>query len=380
MEQLQYYGQHDDLISSIGTLKKYDKHMKEIIALMDYKSKFGSKHFDTPYRSGMDKKKLATYFREVGYTIHYRYLNEIDLKTNEYKNKHIIYTSSEDIGYLYKSYIEDIIYALELSGAKVIPEYKHLRANNNKVFMELYRDSLQLTENIKSVVFGSLKDIEMHLDTIEYPVVFKTSGGASGTGVSLVSSEKELLRKIKSESPRNYKMDAKDQLRALKHKGYIKESVYRKKFVLQQFIPDLVNDWKVYFFGEKLYIFKRPILSGRGIKASGGGYDNYYYGLEAEAPPGLFDFAFDIFQKLEVPHVSIDIAYDGTNFYLIEFQSLYFGTAGIPYSEGYFRKMKEGWRFIEQKLEVEKVFADSIIRYLSHQSDQVTSEAYQAEY
>ena len=66
MEQLQYYGQHDDLISSIGALKKYDKHMKEIIALMDYKSKFGSKHFDTPYRSGMDKKKLAAYFREGG--------------------------------------------------------------------------------------------------------------------------------------------------------------------------------------------------------------------------------------------------------------------------------------------------------------------------
>ncbi|MDY8136891.1 hypothetical protein [Aquimarina sp. 2201CG5-10] len=339
--------------------------MSSIIALMDYKSKFGSKHFDIPYRSGMDKQKLSNYFEEMDYTIEYKYLHDIDLENENYEGQNIIYTSSEDIGYKYKSYIEDIIYSLELSGAQVIPNYKHLRANNNKVFMELMRQYLKLTDNIKARMFGSMKDLLMNLDTVNYPVVFKTSGGASGTGVSLVESEKELITKVKEVNQRNYQTDFRDYGRALKHKGYIRESLYRQKFILQEFIPDLKNDWKVYVFEEKMYIFKRPLLKGRGIKASGGGYDNYFYGLQAEAPEGLFDYAQSIYNKMDVPHLSIDIAFDGKEFYLIEFQSLYFGTAGIPYSDGYFTRKEDSWDFITKKLDIEKVYADSIVSYLN---------------
>ncbi len=338
--------------------------MKSLIVLMDYKAKFGSKHFDIPYRSGMDKDKLSTYFNELDFRLEYMYLNEINLSKDTYTGKNIIYTSSEDIGYKYKSYIEDVIFALELSGANVIPSYKHLRANNNKVFMELMREFEGLTNNISARVFGSMKDLLMHLDTIIYPIVFKTSEGASGTGVSLIKTEKELITKIKQINQRDYNKDLRDYGRSLKHKGYIRESLYRQKFILQEFIPNLQNDWKIYIFGEKLYVFKRPLLKGRGIKASGGGYDNYFYGLEAEAPDGLFDFAQEIYTKMNVPHISIDIVFDGTEFYLIEFQSLYFGTAGIPYSEGYFMLKNEGWDFIANKLEIEKVYADSIIQYL----------------
>ncbi|WP_062053351.1 ATP-grasp domain-containing protein [Aquimarina longa] len=338
--------------------------MKSIVALTDYKSKFGSKHFDVPYRSGMDKDKLSKYFYDLEYRLEYKYFNDINLADDIFNGRDVIYTSSEDIGYKYKSYIEDIIYALELSGVTVIPAYKHLKANNNKVFMELMRQYEGLTGNIESQIFGSMKDLLMHLDTIQYPIVFKTSGGASGTGVCLIKSEKELIGKVKEINKREYSMDLRDYGRSLKHKGYIRESLYREKFILQKFIPDLQNDWKVYIFGERLYIFKRPLLKGRGIKASGGGYDNYFYGLEAEAPNGLFDFAQEIYKKLDVPHVSIDIAYDGDEFYLIEFQSLYFGTAGIPYSQGYFTKKEGVWDFITEKLEIEKAYADSIVLYI----------------
>ncbi len=341
--------------------------MKPITALIDYKSKFGSKHFDTPYRSGMDKQKLSTYFQDAGFDIDFKFLNEIDFRNEDYEGHPIIYTSSEDIGYHYKSYIEDVILALELSGANVIPSFKHLRMNNNKAFMEMMRDYAEITNNMHAMVFGCMKDLKMRLGTIKYPVVFKTASGASGTGVALVRNERELFAKVKEASTRHYKMDLKDHVRSLRHKGYIKESVYREKFILQEFIPELVNDWKVYLFGEKLYIFKRPILNGRGIKASGGGYDNYFYGEEAEAPEGLFDYALDIFNKLNVPHLSIDIAYDGKEFYLIEFQSLYFGTAGIPYSKGFFTKKDKTWVFVSQRFEIEKVFADSIAHYLAQE-------------
>ncbi|WP_108808442.1 ATP-grasp domain-containing protein [Aquimarina spinulae] len=350
--------------------------MKSIIALMDYKTKFGSKHFDTPYRSGMDKDKLSDYFNDMGFRLAYTYFNEINLSEGTFKDKDVIYTSSEDIGYKYKSYIEDVIYALELSGANVVPAYKHLRANNNKVFMELMRQFEDLTNNINAQVYGSMKDLLMHLNKVTYPVVFKTSEGASGTGVCLIKSEKELITKVKQINQRNYRSDLRDYGRSLKHEGYIRESLYRQKFILQDFIPNLQNDWKIYIFGEKLYVFKRPLLKGRGIKASGGGYDNYFYGLEAEAPDGLFDFAQEIYIKMNVPHISIDIVFDGNEFYLIEFQSLYFGTAGIPYSEGYFTHKNDDWEFVTKKLEVEKVYADSIVQYLEKKNVKKTEPIY----
>lgn len=350
--------------------------MKSIIALMDYKAKFGSKHFDTPYRSGMDKDRLKYYFNALGFQLEYIYLNDINLSKNTYQGKDMIYTSSEDIGYKYKSYIEDVIYALELSGANVVPSYKHLRANNNKVFMELMREFEGLTNNISAQVFGSMKDLLMYLEDIIYPVVLKTSEGASGTGVSLIKTEKELITKVKQINQREYNKDLRDYGRSLKHKGYTRESLYRQKFILQEFIPDLQNDWKIYIFGKKLYVFKRPLLKGRGIIASGGGYDNYFYGLEAETPDGLFDFAQEIYNKMNVPHISIDIVFDGKEFYLIEFQSLYFGTAGIPYSDGYFTQKNKVWEFVTNKLEIEKVYADSIVQYLEKTNIKNTESIY----
>ncbi|HCA43481.1 MAG TPA: hypothetical protein DEP28_09550 [Bacteroidetes bacterium] len=338
-----------------------------IIALVDYKNKFGSKHFDNPYRSGMDKDLLSKLFEEHGYNIEFEYFHKVDLRNVEnYRGVYIIYTSSEDIGYHYKSYIEDIVFGLEQIGAILIPEYKHLRANNNKVFMEFLRTSLLQESDFYSKHFGSLKDLLLDIKNITYPVVLKTAEGASGTGVFLVKDENQLIKFIKKIKDYNYlKEDIKDFFRPYLHKGYQRESRYRNKFIIQPFIPNLKNDWKVYVFGEKVYVFNRPIQKGRGIKASGGGYDNYFYGKEANIPDGLIDFAQHIFDKLQVPHASLDIAYNGHSFYLIEFQTLYFGTAGIPYSNGHYKKQNNKWIFQEEKRNIEEVFVESYTWFLN---------------
>ena len=133
---------------------------KKIIALVDYKNKFGSKHFDNPYRSGMDKNLLIKFFHDYGYELEFRYFHKIDLsKKSEYLGQNIIYTSSEDIGYQYKSYIEDIVLGLEKLSANVIPGYSFLRANNNKVFMEALRKIILEDNILKTYHFGSLKDL-----------------------------------------------------------------------------------------------------------------------------------------------------------------------------------------------------------------------------
>jgi hypothetical protein len=130
----------------------------------------------------------------------------------------------------------------------------------------------------------------------------------------------------------------KEYLRQYKHPGYRRESFYRGRLIIQNFIPGLEKDWKVYFFGKRAYVFRRPVFKKREFRASGGGYDNYSYGLAAEAPEGLLDFGWSIFRALGVPFVFNGSGMDGSRFYLLEFQCVYFGTAGIlkRYSHEYF--------------------------------------------
>lgn len=339
--------------------------MKKIIAICDYKGRFGSKHYDNPYRSGMDKKLLVQFFNVYGYEPEFVKCCDLDFNRNDLNGTPVIYTSIEDIGYHYKSFIEDIVYGLENSGAVVIPSYKHLRANNNKVFMEILRKLNIKDYSPASWVFGSYEDAVTHIHEIKFPCVIKESEGASGSGVFLAGNENEFHSIIRKVSKTRYpKEDFRDHLRKYRHQGYIMDSRYRSKFIIQEYISELTNDWKIYLMGKRLYIMRRPILKGRGIKASGGGYENYFYGMNANAPEGLFDYAEKIAKSLNVPNISLDIGFKNNVFVLFEFQSVYFGTASIVFSDGYYSKEGNTWKYVIERLEIEKVYVDGIISHL----------------
>lgn len=343
--------------------------MQKIILLTDYQNRFGSKYLDNPYRSGFDKALLKKYFNHHGYQPVFQSFASIDFYLENYADEPVLYTSSEDQDYHYKSFIEDVVLGLELHGAKVIPHFKYLRANNNKVFMEILRDQITSGPALKAKYYGTFEELKDDTATIQCPVVIKKTAGASGTGVFLAQSPKELL-KIAKRIART--RDSYDELwdygRSLKHPGYRRESRFRRKFIIQDYIPGLNNDWKIYAFGERYYIFNRPIKKGRDIRASGGGYENYRYGVKAQPPEGIFEFAESVHNKLDVPHSSLDIAYDGKQFYLLEFQCVYFGTAGIVLSEEYFKQRNGSWVSIPEQLDQERVYVESIVDYLNKQN------------
>ncbi len=342
--------------------------MKKLLALTDYKNRFGSKHFDVPYRSGMDKSLLIKHFNDLGFDIEFIQYSTLINQLVIPKDCFYIYTSSEDRGYYYKSFIEDIVFSLQGSGCTVVPEYKYLRANNNKVFMELLRKSTNDTDllSIESFAFGTAGEAIKAIGAFSFPVILKKSEGASGRGVYKADNTEQFIKIVnKIASTQNIFHDIKEVVREHKHKGYIRESMYRSKFIVQNMIPDLKNDWKVYYFMDKLFIFYRPILEHRVFKASGGGYDNYTYGTNAYIPNGIFNFVEKIMSYFNVPHASLDIAFDGKSFHLIEMQFIYFGTAGIPYSNGYFSKVDGDWIFIEKKLTIEEVYVQSISSFIN---------------
>ena len=132
---------------------------------------------------------------------------------------------------------------------------------------------------------------------------------------------------------------------------------------IQEFIQNLKSDYKVLIWGERYYIFERPVRNND-FRASGSGNEKYIYGSHVDLPEGIFNFSKQVFNQLNVPQLSLDIAYDGTTFYIIEYQVIYFGTVGHVLSDGFFLLIKGEWKFIPEKLDLEQVYAESIDFYI----------------
>ena len=339
--------------------------MNKITLLVDYRSCFGSRYDSKVYRNGMDKSLLKKYFKEHGFKVKFLSFFKINFR-EDHKGKIYLYTSSEDPGYLYKSYIEDIILGLTLKGAIVLPDYKYLRANNNKVFMEILRDisSNSAIKNIASNHFGTHDELINNFSELPDKTILKLSEGASSFGVFKAESHRELEKISKKVTKSRYVFDDLwDIGRSIKHKGYKRESINRKKVIVQNVIPDLDNDWKILIYDRKYYVMYRPVRKND-FRASGSGHDRYLYGNKTPIPDGLLDFCESIYKDMNVPNLSIDVAFDGKEFYLIEFQAIYFGSVCQRRSNCYHLKINKNWEMIKEKLDLEKVYADSIITYI----------------
>jgi glutathione synthase/RimK-type ligase-like ATP-grasp enzyme len=235
--------------------------MREILILTDYKGIFGSKQFSPTYRGGMDVNLIVELFGERGYNVEIKNIFKIETDEISEKRPIVLYTSSEDKNGLYKSYIEDIIFHLEKCNYYVLPSYAYLRAHNNKVAMELIRErsKLECIKTVKSRYYGAIEELNEDIENITFPVVIKSSSGAMSRGVVKANNPEELIRKAKTISRSlNVKHDIKEMLRKLKYLSKYKiESFHRYKFIIQNFIEGLENDWKILVYGNKCFVLYR---------------------------------------------------------------------------------------------------------------------------
>lgn len=336
--------------------------MITINIIIDYKKRFETKFTAIPYRSGFNKELLRQAFIKQGIEVNYIPFSDINFRNPNLKGQFFLACASEDHSGFYKSYIEDIILGLEQAGANVIPGFLQLKSHHNKLFMEIQRDLLheESIKKIYSLHFGTIEELVSYKGNISWPVVFKPASGSMSKGVSLAHNMKELKKAVikVSRSP-NIMNELKDKIRLLKYKGYIPESKYRKKYIIQTYIPNLTGDWKILVYGRKYYVLKRKNREND-FRASGGGRLSY----ERNLPEKMLDFAEKIINAFHVPNISLDIAYDGCEFYLLEFQFLYFGTYTIENSEFYFMKREQGWFQVEEKSILEEVYAESITNFI----------------
>lgn len=336
---------------------------KTILFLTDYKGFFSSKQMSNIYRGGMDLLKLSEIFNKYGYAVKIVNICKFISEISNYEPSFVLYTSSEDNCEHYKSFIEDVIFDLELRGFKILPKYDYLKAHNNKVAMELLRERSNYLplRTVKSYVFGTVEELKQNLNIISFPAVIKPYSGSMSKGVAKANSSNDLLKLAKRiTKTRNFFHDAKEVLRYIKYRNrYIGESRNRKKFIVQNFISNLNNDWKVLVFYNKCYVLYRGNRNND-FRASGSGNFEFL----RKVPDGLLDYAINVKEFFDVPHISLDIGFDDQQFHLLEFQFLYFGTTTLEKSPHYFKKSNDSWKIIEEKSDLETVYAESILDFI----------------
>jgi glutathione synthase/RimK-type ligase-like ATP-grasp enzyme len=336
---------------------------RKILILTDYKGFFGSKQKSKLYRGGFDLDKLVSRFATYSLYVTVSSFTDIQEDSINKDETLILYTSSEDNNSLYKSFIEDVIYNLEQKGFNLLPSYAYLKAHNNKVAMELLRERSTMLEinSIKSKAIGTLEELITQAEKFTYPVVLKPACGAMSKGVMKADSVNELISNARKIT-RSFDIlhDIKELLRKVKYRSYYrKESFHRSKIIVQNLITGLENDWKVLVYGTKCFVLYRGNRVND-FRASGSG--NFFF--RKELPEGMLDFALSIKEYFKVPHISLDIGFDGLKFHLIEFQFLYFGTTTIEKSPFYFEKSNGNWLIKKGQSDLEEVYVSSIVEFL----------------
>lgn len=337
------------------------KDRKDILILTDYRGLYRQ---GINRNLGIDLDKVKKIFEMNGYTV---CINNYDQIVNEVgiqnvSDKIIFYTSSQSE--VYRSYIDDIIYELGKKNI-LVPKYDMLKCHENKNYEEIYLKEKEIA-SLRSYVFAAYKDVLEYADKISYPAIVKASTGSGSISVYKVNNEKQLKSRVKQNGRNKEYIEYYLKLlyKTIKRtvtKEYKQDEKYLKKFIVQQFVPGLTEDWKVLVFGKKFYALNRKVRNND-FRASGSGKFSYI-----EPPKPILDHAYEIYKKMDVPFLSMDLCIDKENeVHLIEFQGLHFGPYTLINSKEYYEYDNGVWTKVEAVSDLSEEYAKSVVLFLKN--------------
>jgi hypothetical protein len=319
--------------------------------------------------SCMDVTLLARCFRDLGLEPEVKHFADISFRENNYKGWWVLYQSSEDPYLQYKSYIEDVMLGLQMQGARLIPRFECLHAHHNKVFMEILKDLAgpPSAKTIESRGYGCLEELKRNIGGIKFPVVIKPAAGQGSLGVALAEGPKQLLDFARKLSRTFYGRDFVKNI-AKRFMGMPVKSLNRRKFVVQSFVANLREDYKVLILGGKYYVLRRGNRKND-FRASGSGIFEYPREVHKSLRE-LLEFSREVYIAFDAPILSIDVGYDGVRCHLLEFQFLHFGTFTAEKSEYFYRVTNGMWEEVHEKCQLELVTATAIFDYVTRQGEE----------
>lgn len=345
---------------------------QDIYILHDYRRAFLSTHASRLNHLTMDVDALAAAFEHYGMRPRIMGFSAVDW-SRPWQGANIVYTSSEDKGLKYKSYIEDVVLALGLTGANIMPRYELLRAHHNKVAMEALR-WLYFPNEAKTLdtkLFGTQEEALALLQSLELPLIVKSAEGAGSTGVVKADNLTQVRAAIGKISKDHFSLMSviREMAKRLVKRDWSLRSLHREKFVIQNMVNGLQGDCKILNFFGHFYVLYRQNRPDD-FRASGSGL--FSHDIPSEIPMSdLLTYAEAVSGKIDAPTLSLDVGYDGQNFYLIEFQALHFGTLTAELSSGFWRRNKQGdWSKVADRCVIENVYARAVADYVYRKNDE----------
>jgi glutathione synthase/RimK-type ligase-like ATP-grasp enzyme len=262
-----------------------------------------------------------------------------------------IYASSQEP--LYKQYLQNIVINLYFAGVRLYPEFEHMIAHEDKSFQAIRLSSI--SSKPSSFVFGDKLQAVKFAENVTFPVVGKTPNGYGSKGVCLLENKQEAIRFInRNMIHRSYKKGRPLLMRAFQR--LIKPSPSLGLLVFQEFIPNLLGDWKILIWGNVAcgaFRENRP----KDFRASGSGRIHYI-----DIPDSVLECAYQLCIKLRLNWASFDIGFDGSQCYLFEYQGIHFGTTVAEKSSFYYRRLNNRWEKQAGQIQIEEEVGRIIIQ------------------
>ncbi|MFM7967752.1 RimK family alpha-L-glutamate ligase [Aeromonas sp. A-5] len=316
--------------------------------------------------SSMDVRVIADFFSDAGFSVDIVDFNYLCENINGITENIIIYTSSQRVEH--KKYIEDVVFLLQENNV-LVPSFEAFMAHDNKGFQCILDKKYNLSL-IPSKYYSDISEID---DDISFPCVFKPANGASSTGVSIVHDVgqlTEILNDVNTYTIQDLKRNIKKYFFPKKYNRHWEEyiSFGRKRFVLQEFIPNLKYDYKVLIFGKKFYVLKR-FVAKNDFRASGSGIHARDLTLDDKELLIVLNKA-DEFRGSFRSHIySLDVCVVNNVAYLIEFQFTHVGPVTLSESGLYYARDDSGeWEVIITKSNLENEFCLAVLEYINENS------------
>ena len=334
--------------------------MKKILIVTDYRDLV---RHDILANSPGYLPKLVHHLQEQGFDVTVRQVSEIvNSDMSKIRGYYIIYASSEF--HEYKLYIDDLLFQLSKNNV-LIPRYEMFRAHHNKGYQELLKKELGV-HSLRAWYFGEYSECMRHADEFDYPIVFKKTEGAGSHEVALVRNKQELDRILKKKFRRKYYwwFLVKKSMKKYVFKNRYDDNYYSNsrtygRFILQEFVPGLTEDWKILIINRNYYFINRKVPTND-FRASGVGIKSY-----TKSPPQeVLDYAKKIYEAFRVPYISIDIGLSNGMCYLLEYQSVHMGPVAVERSQFHFFHDGDHWEKSMKKSDLAMEFARSIADHI----------------
>ncbi len=322
--------------------------------------------------TSLNVQKIVEELTLNGYHVEVYDFHEVVNGNIQMENKTILYAFSQKENY--RQYIKDLMFHLNKTN-EIIPSYDLLMCHENKGYQEIYNKEIDL-KSLWGLYYTSSEELDVQ--SFNYPVVLKTTSGNNGKGVFLIrdadhmenvtqrlrkrigwGKHLDLLRRkhIRNKTFPEYPGFSNEQ-DYIEYKEYIK---VEQNFVIQEFVPDLSYDHRVLIAFDRYYVMKRKIKDGD-FRASG----SKKFVFNAVPDKELLEYSRSVYEKFDSPFLSIDVLFDGKNYFLAEYQALHFGMAVQAKSKGFFVRNDAGeWSYKKEKPNQEKVFAETLTSYLN---------------